>query len=164
MSSSSLAVLSRHTSYLAEDLISASIFDETVPVAERTLHARKIHDVAATRELEIQKPTLPAITSSSSITDYIGERSRVLFNLLGVPRGFLAADNWTERPEYSTVKASLRNLSTLNDSAERALSLASTYNTCITQDEPSYQELVQVVEAHRKQYRTEIKATLRHFY
>ena len=160
MSSSSLAVLSRHTWYLAEDLISASIFDETVPVAERTLHARKIHDVAATRELEIQKPTLPTITSSS-ITDYIGERSRVMFNLLGVPLDFLAADNWTERPEYSTVKASLHNLSTLNDSAERALSLASTYNT---QDEPSHQELVQVVEAHRKQYSTETKATLRHFY
>ena len=45
------------------------------------------------------------------------------------------------------MKKSLKHLTPLNDSAERALALATRVNTYITRDEESYQELLQVVEA-----------------
>ena len=60
-------------------------------------------------------------------------------------------------PEYDTVKTALKNLSPLNDSSERDLALAIRLNTNITRDEESYQELVQVVEAHRKEYKLDTK-------
>lgn len=124
-----------------------------------------IYDAAAEEEeLEIRKPTLPAISTSSSISDYIGGRSRLLFDLVGVPLDFLVTENWTETPEYAAVKTALSNLSPLNDSAERALSLTTTYNTKITQSESSYQALVQVVEQHRKQYSFKTKEDLKKFF
>ena len=61
----------------------------------------------------------------------------------------LCAHIWAMTPEYDTVKTALKNLSPINDSSERTLALAIRLNTNITRDEESFQELVQVVEAHR---------------
>lgn len=164
VSANTVTVLKRHTWYLTEDLISVSLFDESAPLAERTVHARMIHDAATTDELEIRKPALPAIATTSAISDYIGPRSRLPFDLAGVSLDFLLADNWTETAEYAAVKSTLANLSPLNDSAERALHLATTYNTRFTKDEAGYQELLQVVEQHRKDYSLKTKADLKKFY
>ena len=49
-------------------------------------------------------------------------------------------------------KEALRNLSPLNDSAESALALTTTFNTHLIRTEASYQELMQVGEAHKKKY------------
>ena len=145
VSTATCTVLQRHTWYLTEDLIRVSLFNEAIPAAERTLHAKKLYNLPATEELPIMKPVLPALSTSSQISDYIGERSRILFDLLGVPLDYLADDNWMQRPEYSTVKTALKNFSPLNDSAERALSLMTTYDTNITRTEALFQELLQVV-------------------
>ena len=51
--------LNRHTWYLTEDLISFSLFNDDIPVEERTLLAAKIRREAAPGDLEIRKPTLP---------------------------------------------------------------------------------------------------------
>ena len=110
-------------------------------------------------DLEIRKPTLPSFSAKSVITEFVGDRSRLLFDLLGIQTGFLQMT-----PEYDTVKTALKNLSPLNDSSERALALAIRLNTNITRDEESYQELVQVVEAHRKEYKLDTKKDLKNLY
>ena len=46
----------------------------------------------------------------------------------------------------------LKNLTPVNDSCERALTLATKLNENITRDEESYQNLVVVVEAHGKKF------------
>ena len=51
----------------------------------------------------------------------------------------------------------------LNDSSERALALATRLNSNITRNEVSYQELVHVVEEHRKKYGLKTKEDLRKF-
>ena len=128
------------------------------------VYAKKIYELAATEELEIQKPDLPLITQKSEISDFIGERSRLLFDLLNIPLDFLADDEWYLLPEYASVKKSLKHLTPLNDSAERAFALATRVNTHITRDEESYQELLQVVEAHRKKYGLKTKDDLKKLY
>ena len=152
ISQSASEVLNRHTWYLTEDAITLTLFNEDICTEERTLYAKKIYELAATEELEIQKPDPPLITQKSEISDFIGERSRLLFDLLNIPLDFLADDEWYLLPEYASVKKSLKHLTPLNDSAERALALATRVNTHITRVEESYQELLQVVEAHRKKY------------
>ena len=52
------------------------------------------------------------------------------------------------------MKIALKNLTHLNDSreTERALALATHLNSLLTKDEESYQDLVIVIEAHRKKF------------
>ena len=164
VSSKTSSVLNRHTWYLTEELIPFSLFDENSPIAERSLLAAKIHSQATAGDLDIRKPTLPQINIKSEISDFVGGRSRLLFDLLKVPLGFLQHEDWHLLPEYIAVKHALNNLTPINDNAERALALATRVNTHITRDEDSYQELLQVVEAHRNKYGLKTKEDLRKFY
>ena len=142
--------LNRHTWYLTEDLISFSLFNDGIPVEERTLLAAKIRREAAPGDLEIQKPTLPTITKDSQLLDFAGGRSRLLFELLELSTDFLQHDDWHLSDDYKTCKTALRSISAINDSAERAIALATRFNTTITRDEASHQELLQVVEFHSR--------------
>ena len=84
--------------------------------------------------------------------------------MLEIPTDFLNTAEWYKSTEYDTAKEALKSLSTTNDSAERAIALAVTFNTKITRDEQSYQELLQVVEYHRKTYKYTTKEDLKKFY
>ena len=64
-----------------------------------------------------------------------------------------------EQPDYFTNAAALKNLSHLNDSCERAL--ATIVNGKITRTESSFQELVLVIEKHRKMYKMKTKEDMK---
>ena len=142
---------------MTEELIPFSLFNESLPEEIRSALAAKIGQLNSGK-MEIRKPTLPALTSTSDLADFVGERSTLLFDLLEIPVTFL------QHKEYNTVKRSLGNLSPLNESCERALGLATCLNTHITRKEEWFQELVQVVEAHRKKYSNKTKTNLKSFY
>ena len=163
VSSSTSTVLNRHTWYLAEELIPLSLFDDNIPLDKRTLLATKIGQLTP-GGTEICKPTLPAISLKSELADFVGERSTTLFDLLNTPVDFLLKPDWQLQPEYHSVKTSLKNLSPLNDACERALGLVTRFNTHITRNEESFQELIQVVEEHRKRYSLKTKKALKTFY
>ena len=74
-------------------------------------------------ELQLCKPKLPPTTDGSTLADFHGPRSVLLFNLIGVSHTFLTNDNWSNQPEYAITETALRNLSPLNDSCERVLAL-----------------------------------------
>ena len=157
------ALLNRHTWYLTEELIPFSLFNDVVPLETRSLLAKKIHEQSARGELEIRKPTLPLINGTSEILHFVGEQSKLLFDLLGISTDFLQTEEWHLSTEYDTCKDALKNLSATNDSAERAISLATEFNTTITRDEESHQELLQVVEFHRKTFKCNTKDNLKKF-
>lgn len=159
VSSTTSTLLQRHTWYLSEDLISLSLFDEILPADTHNILAEKIGALTL-GEIEIRKPHLPSLTAKSEFADYIGQRSTLLFQLLDVPVTFLQREYWRLQLEYTAVKSSLRNLSPINDSCERALGLAYRINTHVTRDETSFQELIQVVEAHHKKYSSKTKEGL----
>ena len=163
-SESCCTVLKRHTWYLTEELVVFSLFDETLPLATRNKLATKISKAITSEELEIRKPTLPTINEKSKITDFVGPRSRTFFDLLEIDHRFLSTVDWYSSPEYTQAKGSLKNLSPTNDSAERAISLMTQYNNKITKDEESFQEMLQVVEHHRKAFSLKTKKTLKYFY
>ena len=70
----------------------------------------------------------------------VGERSRLRFNLLMIQPDFLLTSEWRASPEYESACKSLRNISPLNDSKERALALATNLNTKIARTVESYQD------------------------
>ena len=84
--------------------------------------AKKIYLLQIPSEaVEIRKPTLPSINSNSTLEDYVGGSL-----------DFLKDDNWSEAPEFSMIQSALKNLTPINDSAERALALATRFNTRIS--------------------------------
>ena len=85
VSSKTLAVLNRHTWYLTEDLISLSLFNEDLSLENRTLLAAQIHHKCSPADIDIRKPTLPAVTIKSELLDFVGPRSKLLFDLLEIP-------------------------------------------------------------------------------
>ena len=162
VSVSSTAVINRHTWYLTEDLIPLALFDEDVPLETRNTLAKNISMLPSV-EVENKKPVLPTLNKKSWTTDFVGTRSTLIFSLLEVPHSFLNDPEWTERQEYREASSSLQKLTPLNDSSERALALATRLNSNITRNEESYQELVHVVEEHRKKYGLKTKEDLRKF-
>ena len=156
------AILQRHTWYLSEELIPISLFSDRVPDEEKEVIAAKIGKLPA-QPLPIKKPNLPKVSKKSSLGDFVGPRSILLFQLLGESHTFLSEDEWWLLPQYEDIKRSLRNLVPLNDSCERALALATRLNGAITKDEDSWQELVRVVASHSEKFPLKIKKDLKKF-
>ena len=145
VSAAALVVLQRHTWYLTEDCISIALFNPDLEDEETNKLAQKIGELPTT-QLEIRKPTLPTVSARSKITDFVGQRSILLFSLLKMDHKFLLQENWKETDKYDAARKAISNLHPVNDSAERALSMATTFNGRITKDADSYQNLLLVVE------------------
>ena len=141
-------------------MIPISLFSDKVPDEEKEVIAAKIGSLPA-QPLPIKKPNLPKISEKSSLDDFVGPRSILLFQLLGESHTFLAKDEWWLLPQYEDIKRSLRNLVPLNDSCERALALATRFNGAITKDEDSWQELVRVVASHSEKFPLKTKKDLK---
>ena len=92
---------------LTEELVPLSLFDEDLPLDQRTLLAARISQQTP-GVIEIKKPNLPVITKESELPDFVGERSTVLFNLLNIPVTCLQNSDWHLRPEYSAIKKASR--------------------------------------------------------
>ena len=142
------AVLNRHTWYLTEKLILLFLFNED---PNELVLATKIGQITY-GNTEIRKPTLPVVNEKSELSNFVGERSYVLFKLLEIPVTFLQNPDWHLLSKYDAVKKRIRNRCLLNESCERALGLATRLNTKITRKEEGFEELMQVVEAHCKKF------------
>ena len=163
VSMAALTTLLRHTWYLTEDCISLALFNADLNDDDKNQLAKNIGELPSI-QLEIRKPTLSGITAISKIPGFVGPRSILLFSLLKVDHKFLLKDDWRHTPEYATMKNAVANLHPVNDSAERALNMATTYNGKITKDEVSFQQLMLVVEAHRKKHGVKTKSDLKEFF
>ena len=163
VSCSTAQVINRHTWYLTEDLVPLAVFVESLSLETRNNIAKKISQLPSVLP-DIGKPTLPALAKESSLIDFVGPRSTLLFSLLEVPHSFLDAEDWISTSSYSKARSLLQKLTPLNDSSERALALATTLNSNMTRNEESFQELVQAVESHRKSYGLETKEDLKKLY
>ena len=80
--------------------------------------AREIGGLPPT-SIQIRKPTLPSITSSSTLPDFVGPRSVLLFSQLNLDHTFLLAEDWRETLHFSTLKSAISNLHPVNDSSPK---------------------------------------------
>ena len=78
ISSATSTVLCRHTWYLTEELIPISLFNKNLTLEECTTLARKIGSIPPA-ELQLCKHKFPPITDCSTLTDFPGPRSVLLF-------------------------------------------------------------------------------------
>ena len=78
--------------------------------------------------LPIKKASLPSLSVTSALSDFVGPSSIPLFHLLGESHTFLAKEEWWLLPQYEDIQWRLQNLTPLNDFCERALALATRLN------------------------------------
>src|SRR6476619_2863808 len=88
------------------------------------------------------------------ITDL--QMSRIFFETLGVDNSFLdlPVESWPDSTSYKKAAAAAKNLTCVNDCAERGVALIQTFNETLTRDEEQKQYLLQVVERHRRDFVT----------
>ena len=92
------------------------------------------------------------------------EKDLISSSNVGDRCNFSTNPDWYLQSEYDAVKKTIRNLCPLNDSCERALGLATRLNTKLTRKEDGFEELIQVVEAHCKQFSVKSMKDLESFY
>ena len=162
VSDACLPVLQRHTWYLTEECIPIALCNPALETETCNQLAREIGGLPPT-SIQIRKPTLPSITSSSTLPDFVGPRSVLLFSQLKLDHTFLLAEDWRETLHFYTLKSAISNLHPVNDSSERALAMATSFNGRITRDEEAYQDMMLVVAAHRKKYGFKTTEDLKNF-
>lgn len=83
-----------------------------------------------------------------------------MFHALEIPESLLETDvtQWNCKKEYEDVKRRIQSLEVVNDNAERGIALIKTYNSKLSTDENQKQFILQLVEEHRKMYKSPNKS------
>ncbi|KAG0710101.1 hypothetical protein GWK47_023501 [Chionoecetes opilio] len=146
-----LTTFSRHLWYLGADLVGLSLFSERISMEEKKKMLKR-RGRKGPRPNPFNKAadqlinsSLPSLTSSASV--------RAL-TLLNIDISFLSlpVDEWEANPAYQKGVSTVKNLSVTNDGAERGVAMISLYNDSLTKNEKTKKDLLQVVEAHRRNY------------
>lgn len=85
-----------------------------------------------------------------------------LFKALQIPKSLLNVDmeQWSSSIEFKNAKRRVQCLEVVNDNAERGIALIKTYNSKLSTDEDQKQCILQLVEDHRKNYKSTRKSDL----
>jgi hypothetical protein len=100
---------------------------------------------------------------SVTLSQLVDGTSIAAMKLLKLDTDFLINTNpryWAELEKFTNMKRTIDNLKVVNDVAERAVALATSYNQSITHDEEQYQTTLQVVADNRKRLKNENKETI----
>ena len=165
---------SRHTWYLAEELISLALFSFMVAVETKEEMRKSIlffEKTSVTKRVELNfggygKPCLPpTIEYGTSIVDLIGPGSFRFFSIFGMPCKFLnaPAHDWINREDYQNMKLIVDKLQVVNEAAERGVKVCHDF-LGVTRDENHFHDVLQVVESdgqripnQRKRFRAHLE-------
>lgn len=83
-----------------------------------------------------------------------------MFYALEIPDSLLETDitQWNCKKEYENAKRRIQGLEVVNDNAERGIALIKTYNSKLSTDENQKQYILQLVEEHRRMYKSPKKS------
>lgn len=83
-----------------------------------------------------------------------------MFHALEIPESLLETDitQWNCKKVYEDAKRRIQSLEVVNDNAERGIALIKTYNSKLSTDENQKQYILQLVEEHRKMYKSPNKS------
>jgi hypothetical protein len=139
-----LNMMKRHSWYLSPELATLALFSDKLTC---DVKAQLVLNMTTDRGPHLLK-SLPHSVEELSV-------SRSFFQTLTIDDSFLAlpVETWSHTPSYNAAAALVRNLSCVNDCAERGVALMHLFNESITKDEEQKQFLMQVVEKHRKDFK-----------
>ena len=160
LAESALKALKRHLWYLSEQLVGLSILCDDVPDMTKSAMVENLEGPPKEGLKRVDGKTLPDI-NSLELQDFVTSKSMEVFPKLGIDTGFMLLEPslWHESAAYRSAQKKARALRVVNDCAERGVALIQDYNFMV-KDEKKKQNLLQVVENHRKKLRTVSKKAL----
>lgn len=86
-----------------------------------------------------------------SLTDFITTNTINLLTKLKISPSFLSypVDKWSQIEDYQKGREVISKLRVVNDCAERAIALASTYNNCLSTDDEQKQFIMHIISENR---------------
>jgi hypothetical protein len=157
----------RHLWYLTPQLVTLALTDTGLEDSSREKMARVLHSQDRVK-VKTGKPVFPvlpygATKSREDMSSMVGEGSWLIFDLLKLtgPQDWLLTpvSTWPSSSDYVQLLVFTRNLTTVNDLAERGIHLATEFIRRVESEEQR-QALFQVVEDFRNKVKDSNKASL----
>lgn len=141
--------------YLSEDLVALALFSDHLLVEEKLSLIKAMKLPEKKKDLRRLDGTKIKTFMNKTLSDFASSRSYNLFSALKVTCDFLDTNpqTWDSRADYMHAKEKVSAIKVVNDCAERAVKLATDYNTILTHDEDQRQLIFQVVEHHRQLFK-----------
>lgn len=155
--------MSRHLRYLGQEMAPLGLFSDLVSLETKCLMVARLQEhTFQGREGRSVRYTGTEDLSNKTLDYCIGRASHFFFEVLPLDSSFLAknVDLWEEINSFQEAKKTVTALKVVNDSAERGIALATTFNYSLTKHEDQKQFLFQVVEGHRKRFPDTTKSIL----
>lgn len=141
-----------HLGYLGPPLVGLTLFDPEVDDATKTAIASAMQDNG---DVDASPPTITKLCAKVlklNLEDFATPNSRHLFQKLGVEPSFLSKppSEWAGEESFDKLSRLINNLRSTNDTAERAVKLATDFNNKLTKDPVQRQGLLVTVANDRK--------------
>ena len=163
VSDAAVTAVRRHLWYLGQELAPLGLFSDSVAVeVKRQMVARLLESESQSDHGERSiKYAGNDDLRHKTLDCFIGPASHLFFKILNLNTDFLSQDveSWPENVSFQEAKKVVQSLKVVNDSAERAIALATNFNLSLTRREEEKQYLYQVLEGHRKQFPNANKST-----
>ena len=157
-----LKVLGRNLWYLTEIIILFSLFSSRMDDDMKSRIAAKLVSLTPDDTIQFGLPTYPDLTPTMELSVLITGKSWKFFNITGTGSEWLTkpVTEWESDGEFVKARNFVLHVKTVNDTAERAVKLASEYVNILTKDSKTRQKIIQVVEKARKERPDNRKSTL----
>ena len=152
MASAARSKLEKHLSYLSERLVPLALFSGHVSTLEKNAIRKAMLKYEGVPEGTLQQVPYTTSFSGKSLRDFVGKDSWALFDLLSIERENFqfSVEEWESMERFKELSFLVSNLPVVNDAAERALGLATDFNTKTKpRTGPQVQALYKVVTGAR---------------
>ena len=164
MAKTALGKLKDHTWYLSERLVGLALFSDKVDIATKeTMRIAILKHDKKPMHSEQQRPECSSF-SKRQLKDFVGPDTHLLFNLLSLKKEILSipANKWNSSLLYQHNRNIIKHLPVVNDTAERALGMAtSMHGSNMPKNEKQCQASFKVVHKLRKAQGTLAKSSER---
>ena len=143
--------LQSHTWYLTPEVVIFSLCSD-LPTDEEKQKIAKNMLSQVQEDFPIGRPKLPALNCNTELADLVTPVSWFIFRKLKLTGRFLMlpVSAWKGTEEYKVLHQYVSTIKVVNDAAERGIKLCSEVIQKITTDERTRENLIQVIQHHRK--------------
>ena len=162
-----LEKICRHTWYMNQEFSPLNLFSEKVNDKTKSKIALKLSKIKSPKSYGLGQPSVVPIGTDRDgleycVSDFVGDGSLFIFDNLKFGKDWLQKpiSSWKNNPSYLEMERFVKTLLVCNDPAERAVKLMSDYSNILTKNSKERQDILQLVEAHRKEQSDTNKSTL----
>ena len=163
-----LAKLRNHTWFFNQEYVAFNLFSNQVSdqikmkIVDKLLIAKPPKKYKWGFPSVVKLPITKDQGMQVCVSDFVGNGSFFMFDRMGFDKEWLRKpiSTWRNDPSFCEMERYVKTLLICNDAAERGIKLVSDFIDCLTKDSSDREDLLQVVEAHRKQFPNVNKSTL----